>query len=166
MNQITPLLYKRPEIQSQIAKGSFEPILFGTSAVPGMSDAAWAAMLVTVAAPLAMPTMGLSFLPVVGDRIINGDADRPIGLIPSGIADVGFVFPNRMVVLTREIIEAALAPQGPGNMPAAIGPPYWPRFPKPGVMMIPFHDGAYPNDFKALWRPAYYEMYLKVERLP
>jgi hypothetical protein len=164
MNQITPLLYKRPEIQSQVGKGTFEPILFGTSAVPGMTDAAWAAMLVTVAAPLAMPTMGLSFLPVVGDRIINGDADRPIGLIPSGIADVGFVFPNRMVVLTREIIEAALAP--PSTMPALVGPPLWPRLPKPGVMMIPFHDGAYPNDFKSLWRPAYYEMYLKVERLP
>jgi hypothetical protein len=67
-----------------------------------------------------------------------------------------------MVVLTREIVEAALAPLPPTTAP--IGPPYWPRFPKPGVMMISFRDGPHQNMNSD--RPASYEMYLKVERIP
>ncbi len=166
MNQIAPFLYKRPEILSQVAKGSFEPILFGTAAIPNMTDNAWGAMLLANGASLAGPTMGISFGYQIAERLIAGDVDRPIGVIPAGAANANMVLPNKMVVLTREIVEAALAPQGPGNMPAAIGPPYWPRFPKPGVMMIPYHDGPYSTMITGLQRPAYYEMYLKVERLP
>jgi hypothetical protein len=69
-----------------------------------------------------------------------------------------------MVVLDREIIEAALAPLPRGT--GLIGPPSWPRMPKPGVMMISFRDGPHRNAAGAEDRPAYYEMYLKVERLP
>jgi hypothetical protein len=163
MNDITASLYQRPEIQTQIAKGGFEPILFGTSAVPGMSDAAWAAAMVTAGAGLAGATGGVSLVYQLGERLFSGDADRPIGLIPSGFADASMVLPNKMVVLDREIIEAALAPLPRST--ALIGPPFWPRFPKPGVLMIPFRDGPHGNMLGAE-RPAYYEMYLKVERLP
>jgi hypothetical protein len=109
--------------------------------------------------------MGISFGYQVAERFIKGDADRPIGVIPAGIADSGMALPNKMVVLTREIIEAALTPFGPGNVPVPVAPPYWPRFPKPGVMMIPYHDSVFPNLF-GVAPPAYYEMYLKVERVP
>lgn len=163
MDDITGALFQRPEIQDQITRGTFEPILFGTSATPGMSDAAWVAMMLTAGAALAAPTMGLSMIQQVAERLFAGNADRPIGLIRSGLADVSMVLPNKMVVLTREIIEAALAPLPAGTGP--IGPPFWPRFPKPGLMMIPFHDG-FNSNFFGPERPAYYEMYLKVERIP
>jgi hypothetical protein len=163
MNSITPSLFTRPEIQDQIRNGSFAPILFGTSSVPGMSDAAWAAAMIVAGAGLAGPTMGISFGVQIAERFAAGDADRPIGLIPSGFADSSMVLPNKMVVLTREIIEAALAPLPPGT--PLIGLPSWPRMPQPGVMMIPFRDGPH-NTALGQERPAYYEMYLKVERLP
>jgi hypothetical protein len=97
-------------------------------------------------------------------KIFSGDSDRPIGLIPSGFADSDAVLPNQMVVLTREIIEAALA-SPPASTPSTV-PPSWPRVPKPGVMMIPLRDGDHKNAFSVVERPAIYEMYLKVERLP
>ena len=165
MIQVSPLLIKRPEIQSQIAKGSFEPILFGTAAVPNMSDSAWAASLYANGIALGASTMGISFGYQVAERFIKGDADRPIGVIPAGIADSGMALPNKMIVLTREIIETALTPYGPGNVPVPVAKPYWPRFPMPGVMMIPYHDSVFPNLF-GVAIPAYYEMYLKVERVP
>jgi hypothetical protein len=161
MNNITPTLYPRPEIQNQLTKGAFAPILFGTSAVPGLADAARAGNIATV---FIDPT-GLVALTgttvFLAEKLFAGDGDRPIGLIPSGL-DV--VLPNQMVVLTREIIEAALAPLPPGTV--AVAPPAWPRFPKPGVMMIPFRDGEHRNALSMVERPASYEMYLKVERLP
>jgi len=163
MNDITAQLYQRPEIQDQLSRGTFEPIMFGTSAQPGISDLAWTQAMITAGAGLAGPTMGLSFAYQVGERLFSGATDRPIGLIPSGIADVSMVLPNKMVVLTREIIETALAPTG--TVPTPIGLPYWPRMPKPGVMMIPFRDGPH-NSLAGMDRPAYYEMYLKVERIP
>jgi hypothetical protein len=163
MDGITSALFQRPEIQNQITKGTFEPILFGTSATPGMSDAVWTASLLTNGATLAGLTGGASLVYQAAQRLFAGPTDRPIGLIPSGVADVNMVLPNSMVVLTREIIEAALAPLPAGT--AAIGPPFWPRFPKPGLMMIPFHDGPQSNMLGPV-RPAYYEMYLKVERIP
>ena len=163
MNDVTGQLYQRPEVQDQIAKGTFEPIMFGTSAVPGISDLAWGAAMISAGAGLAGPTMGLSFAYQIGERLFSGASDRPIGLIPSGIANVNEVLPNKMVVLTREIIESALAPL-PANT-GLIGPPFWPRVPKPGVMMIQFRDGPH-GSLLGQERPAYYEMYLKVERLP
>lgn len=150
MDAMTPQLFQRPEIQDQLARGSFAPFLFGSFAVPGRSNLENAA--------LGAATMGISFVGLALEGLFDG-RDRPIGLVPSGLADSSVVLPNQVVLLTREIIEAALAPLPPGTAP--IGPPAWPRFPKPGVMMIPFRDGQHGLD-----RPAYYEMYLKVERLP
>jgi hypothetical protein len=156
MNDITPTLIQRPEIQNQLMTGMFAPILFGSSTVGGKGDAALAG---DVAA--AFLSLGGTVLNVAAEKLFSGEDDRPIGLIPAGVNEM--VLPNQMVVLTREIIEAALAPLPPGTMP--IGPPAWSRFPKPGVMMIPFQDGGH-FGWLGSERPANYEMYLKVERLP
>ena len=92
-----------------------------------------------------------------------GCMDRPIGILPAGTND--FVLPNTMVVLTREIIEAGLAPLPPGTPP--VGPPIaWPRMPKPGVIMIPFVDGSPQYVGLIQVTPARYELYLTVERIP
>ena len=167
MNDITPSLFPRPEIQDQLAKGGFTPILFGSSALTGTSGTAQLAASTTgLSAAFADPT-GISLAIAtfqIGGAILAGDSDRPIGLIPTGVANVNVALPNQMVVLTREVIEAALAPLPRGT--PAIGPPFWPRVPKPGVMMIVCRDGEHRNAMQQLERPASYEMYLKVERLP
>ena len=167
MNDITPSLLPRPEIQDQIAKGGFTPILFGSSALTGTSGTAQLAASTTgLSAAFADPT-GISLAIAtfqIGGAILAGDSDRPIGLIPTGVANVNVALPNQMVVLTREVIEAALVPLPRGT--PAIGPPFWPRVPKPGVMMIMCRDGEHRNAMQQLERPASYEMYLKVERLP
>jgi hypothetical protein len=163
MNDITPTLFSRPEIQDQLAKGGFMPILFGSSALPGTSGAGQAGgSAAAILDPTGVSEAIASFHVV--EKIFLGDFDRPIGLIPSGIANLDAVLPNQMVLLSREIIEAALAPL-PANAPI-IGPPFWPRVPKPGVMMIMCRDGEHRNALQQVERPASYEMYLKVERLP
>ncbi len=163
MNDITPALFQRPEIQNQLTKGSFAPILFGSSATPGLNGTAEG---LAIAAAFADPTGHAMYVTSyqLAAKLFVGDSDRPIGLIPTGVADGGVALPNQMVVLTREIIEAALAPLPRGT--PAIGPPSWPRMPKPGVMMISFRDGEHRNALSVAERPAVYEMYLKVERLP
>jgi len=94
--------------------------------------------------------------------IVQGGMDRPIGIQISAAKD--FVLPHATVVLTREIIEAGLAPLPPGT--GLIGPPVgWPRMPRPGVMMITFLDGQQ-NVGLIPVAPARYELYLTVERLP
>jgi hypothetical protein len=157
MNNITATLFPRPEIQNQISSGKFTPIVFGASATGQ----------VYVPDPLVImlagATMGWSLTAQGAQNVFRGGFDRPIGLIPTNAAQVAMVLPNEVVVLTREIIEGALAPIPPGTPP--IGPPFWPRYPKPGVMMIPFRDGPTRNLFSEE-RPANYEMYLKVERMP
>ncbi|MGB8693110.1 MAG: hypothetical protein WCD08_06340 [Steroidobacteraceae bacterium] len=163
MNDITPSLFQRPEIQDQLAKGGFTPILFGSSALTGASGASQTGGAIAAAFdPTGISTLIVSFQ--IAEKIFRGDSDRPIGLIPTGIANVNVALPNQMVVLTREIIEAALAPLPRGT--PAIGPPFWPRVPKPGVMMIMCRDGEHRNALQMVERPASYEMYLKVERLP
>jgi hypothetical protein len=163
MNDITPLLFQRPEIQDQLAKGGFRPILLGSSALPGTSGAGQGG---ATAASFMDPT-GISVAITTfqaAEKIFGGDSDRPIGLVPTGVASVNVALPNQMIVLTREVIEAALAPLPAGT--PLIGPPFWPRAPKPGVMMIVCRDGEHRNALQQLERPASYEMYLKVERLP
>jgi hypothetical protein len=163
MNDITPSLFARPEIQDQLAKGGFTPILFGSSALTGASGAsqsggAVAATMDPTGISMAIATFQLA------EKVLGGDTDRPIGLIPTGTGGVNVALPNQMIVLTREIIEAALVPLPPGT--PLIGPPYWSRVPKAGVMMIMCRDGEHRNALQQLERPASYELYLKVERLP
>jgi hypothetical protein len=161
MNDVTPSLFQRPEVQDQIKRATFAPILFGSSVIPGIPDLAKAGGLIGAFTIIDPTAVLLASTYMLGEKIFAGDTDRPIGLFPSGV-DVAL--PNQLVVLTREVIEKSLAPLPPGTAP--IGPPAWPRFPKPGVMMIPCFDGEHRNALTMVERPARYEMYLKVERLP
>jgi hypothetical protein len=150
MESITPALFARPEIQEAIVRGQFGSLLFGTTL---LKDG-------TVDVPLWVLNAfsGLAF----GKLVTEGDVDRAIGILKTGLNDL--MIPNTMVVLTREIIEAGLAPLPPGTAPLAL-PEAWPRMPKPGVLMIPFVDGF---QFVGVLpvRPARYELYLLVERVP
>ncbi len=154
MASITPSLFSRPEIQNQITGGRFGQLLFGTSLLKdGTADAAH--FVVSLFSGVAM----------VGQQAklaLEGGTDRAIGILRSGTNDL--VVPNAMVVLTREIIEAGLAPLPPGT-PLVGLPIAWPRVPKPGVIMVPFVDGTHYVGVVAI-TPARYELYLSVERLP
>lgn len=88
-----------------------------------------------------------------GLNLVGGE-DRPIGM-------AGPTLPNTTVVLTREIVEAALAAPPLGLvMPMA---PMQIRVPKPGIMVINFEDQG---SFFSTDRKAFYSMILQVERLP
>ena len=147
MKSLTPSLWSRPEIQQHVASGQFGQLLFGTATLERGEDL------------LAVRTMGaiLGYAHIV--QVAQGEEDRPIGLYQSAVNDR--VLPNAMVVLTREIIEAGLAPLPAGTPPVGL-PGAWPRMPRPGVLMIPFIDGSQ----IAGLGPARYELYLTVERVP
>lgn len=96
--------------------------------------------------------------------ILSTSADRPVGLTSSGPDQT--VLPNAAVVLTREIIEAALAKPAAGMFPSP-----WLKVPgvlapKPGVIMIEFNDGILPGFLGFPERPAMYQMFIQVERIP
>lgn len=154
MEAINNSLFARPEVQYQIANQRFAPFFYGST---GINDGVREAIEL-----VAHQLTTFMFFYTVGKDIHEPGPDRPIGLYRSGAT--GEALPNTMVVLTREIIEASLAPLPPGTLPLGL-PVAWPRMPKPGVMMIPFIDGE--HFFGAAPLPnARYEMYLKVERLP
>jgi len=149
MGGITPSLMSRPEIQGQIASGQFGQLIFGTTTLSN-GNIGTETLLINIAS---------GFLFSWAAAATHGDVDRPIGLYQSGVD--AQVFPNMMVVLTREIIEAGLAPLPAGTPPVAL-PAAWPRMPRPGVLMIPFIDGSQIGGLG----PARYELYLTVERVP
>jgi hypothetical protein len=154
MEAINNSLFARPEVQYQITNQRFAPFFFGST---GINDGVREAIEL-----VAHQLTTFMFFYTVGKDIHEPGPDRPIGLYRSGAT--GEALPNTMVVLTREIIEASLAPLPPGTLPLGL-PVAWPRMPKPGVMMIPFIDGE--HFFGVVPLPnARYEMYLKVERLP
>jgi hypothetical protein len=84
--------------------------------------------------------------------MLMSGADRPIGLIASD-ADTT-AFPNTLVVLTREMIEAALS--NPAR-PLADAPAIIPT-PKPGILAITFSDSGLVSQV------AQYVMTIQVER--
>ncbi|MFN0181480.1 MAG: hypothetical protein ACKVZ0_21940 [Gemmatimonadales bacterium] len=154
MEALNPQLMTRPEVQYQITNQRFAPFLFGSS---GMNDGVRDAVEM-----VAKQLFSWMLVYEIGKNIFEVGADRPIGLHRSGLN--GEALPNTVIVLTREIIEASLAPLPPGTLPFGL-PVAWPRMPKPGVMMIPFIDGEHWFGVQRL-PDARYEMYLKVERLP
>lgn len=107
-------------------------------------------------------------LPIIS--LLATSADRPLGLLTNG-RDVT-ALPNRTVVLTREIIEAALARPALGLIPSPV--PFHPQAiarigaaaPLPGILMIEFLDDYIPGSLGFPERPALYHMYIQVERVP
>ncbi|HEU5219284.1 MAG TPA: hypothetical protein VFU23_11525, partial [Gemmatimonadales bacterium] len=144
-------LFVSTSVQYQIANRLFGHIIQGGAEVPGGIFAINPTNLATDAA------LGVVGLPPLA-TLLAGSADRPIGLIPGGLGNSAL--PNTTVVLTREIIEQALA-QRPVGATLVNGFPL--ALTKPGVMAIPFVDS---NGGTLKDRPAIYLMILQVERLP
>lgn len=154
MSSITPSLFARPEIQNQIAGARFGQMIFGASLMAdGTADIAHFAVSLF---------SGVSMVGQQAMDALSAGHDRGIGILRSGVNDL--VLPNMMVVLTRESIEAGLAPLPAGTTPVAL-PIAWPRMPRPGVIMVPLIDGKHYIGVVAV-TPARYELYVTVERIP
>jgi hypothetical protein len=88
-------------------------------------------------------------------QIINGRQDRPVGLRPSGS---GTQLPNLTLVLTREILDAALSSSW-ATVPLPVVPGLQLTIPTPGTLVLNFVDTpAGPS-------AAAYTMILQVERV-
>jgi hypothetical protein len=151
-------LFLAQQVQDQINQKRFAPLTLGT--VEGLSGST--ATLVgrsiidtTFSALTGLPALTLIF---------NGSRDRPIGLVDNGIDSLALR--NRAVVLTREIIEAALAGPASGPVPTPT-PGVIIIVPKPGIMVIEFFDSwnnrEFSNPLSLEGRGSYY-MVLQVER--
>ena len=100
-------------------------------------------------------------LPNLPELIINGRQDSPVGMRATGgvpgFAAPTYSLPHTMVVLTREIIEQALAAAWPRVMPTA-APGVMLDVPKPGILVLSFFD-------QGSGAQAAYSLVLQVERL-
>jgi hypothetical protein len=103
------------------------------------------------------------------DLPLNTAKDRPIGLAPNDMNSSAL--PNTTVVLTREIIEAALKGPSPTVynylVPKVMVTPQIIVVPKPGIMVIVFTDTAAVTGNVPILigdGPASYAMILQVER--
>jgi len=117
-------------------------------------------------------------VPIVG--LLATSADRPLGIVQNGRDQTAL--PNHTLVLTREIIEAALAKPALGAIPSPIvnlapsagllggGIPAIARIgvvsPTPGIVVIQFQDRDINGTLAFPERPAIYQMYIQVERVP
>jgi len=132
-NALGESLLSRQEVQNRINDKLFGPVTVG--AVQGNSGNATDAAAKT-AASVILGGLGVPLLGVPVQTFAGGGKDRPYGLVPNGTDATAL--PNTTIVLTREIIEAALAQ-----------PVYQPIFragyvtiviPKPGIMVFNFED--------------------------
>jgi hypothetical protein len=156
--QLSKTIFLAAKLQEQIDARRFEPLVLGANETPtNRFDGTMGFLLEGgIGAVMGLP-------PLVS--ILGRQRDRPIGLVASG--QNATALPNTTVVLTREIIEAALAtpPRGVVNpMPFIIVPMV-----KPGLMVINFEDRTLastntPVDM-LFDRKAFYSMILQVERV-
>jgi hypothetical protein len=160
-NQLGESLLSRQEVQDQINRKLFGPITVGaTAANSGNLTQAGAGVIVGA---LGVPLVGLPVQALTG-----GFKDRPIGLVPNGVDAT--VLPNTTIILTREIIEAALS----SSHQAVVSPAQGVNVvtPKPGIMVFNFMDTFRPNDWSSLGlglgindvSPGLFTMVLQVER--
>jgi hypothetical protein len=163
-------IFTKASVQDQIAQKAFGVLVSGSSGVNGSSG-------LNFLGRTAVDILLLSFgVPIV--NLLQTSADRPIGIVMNASAPDQTLLLTHTVVLTREIIEAALAKPALGIIPSpartnpeldatglksmlAVGV----LAPKPGIMVIQFQDGILP-DFLGPVRPAVYQMFLQVERVP
>jgi hypothetical protein len=166
---LDPSLFTNAAVQQQITQRTFGTLITGASGVNGNSGLGINLRNFT---DLTLLSFGI---PVA--NLLSGSADRAIGILPNvtGPNADQTLLPIQAVVLTREIIEAALAQPPLGMIPspmsltvglggtnamATIGQ----AAPKAGVLVLHFQDGLLPN-ILGVARPAIYRMYLQVERL-
>lgn len=156
---LTNTIFLAAKLQEQIDARRFGPLVLGANETSTNRFDASMRFLAEggIGAALGLPPLA---------SILGRQRDRPIGLVPNGQNSTAL--PNTTVVLTQEIIEAALATPARGvenPMPFIIVPMV-----KPGLMVINFRDGVSastntPFDF-LFDRVAFYSMILQVERLP
>lgn len=144
-------IFVSTSVQNQISTLQFGHLIQGGAEAPG---GIFAIDPKNVATDAVLGFMGLPPLAT----LLAGSADRPIGVVQSVM---NAFLPNTTVVLTREIIEQALA-QRPIGATMINGFPL--ALTQPGIMVIPFVDGRLTSLLKA--SPAVYLMLLQVERLP
>jgi len=163
-------LFGSPSVQQQITQRTFGTVVTGAAGVNGNSGLG---INVRNFTDLTLLSFGI---PVA--NLLAGSADRAIGILPNvtGPNADQTMLPIQAVVLTREIIEAALAQPPLGTIPspvalnvglfnsnaaATIGQ----IAPKPGILVLHFQDGLLPN-ILGVARPAIYQMFIQVERIP
>jgi hypothetical protein len=160
-------LFAKQGLQQQITNRVFGPLVLGVS---GNSEGGSTESIVKFLADTA------PMVPVLS--LLQAPVDRPIGLVQPSPDQTAL--PNRMFVLTREIIEAALArpplgaiPSPVANVPGGggfVGVPAIARIgviaPKPGIMVIQFEDQGLNGTLAFPERPAIYQMFIQVERVP
>jgi hypothetical protein len=117
---------------------------------------------------------GLALAPIIGPVMLlnSGSYDRPIGSFINGISGLrgvaaGPVLPRRAIVITREIVEAALTRLATYN-PATVAPSVFPIYgappvvlpvPPPGTIAVQLFETPV-DDLQGM-----YILYVKVERV-
>jgi hypothetical protein len=168
---LNSVLFAKQGVHDEIAQKTFRPLKFGMSSNDANVGAT--SMVNTITDTMIM--LGGGGVPIVG--LLAQSGDRPLGLQENGRDQTAL--PNHVIVLTREIIEAALARPALGPIPSPVanapsgglqGTPAIARVgviaPKPGVMVLQFEDRNVSGTLAFPERPAIYQMYIQVERVP
>lgn len=166
-------LFAKQGVQDQITQKQFGTVVFGMSGVDTNTSGQSIGRMVLDAGMM----LGGAGVPILG--LLTTSADRPIGIVQNG-RDVT-ALPNHTVILTREIIEAALAKPAIGPIPSPVanapqlgilagGVPAIARVgviaPKPGVIVVHLQEKDVTGTMAFPERPAIYQMYIQVERVP
>jgi hypothetical protein len=162
-------MFAKQGVQDQISQKAFGAVIFGMS---GNDSNASGMSMGRMLVDTGMMALGAG-VPIIG--LLATTADRPLGLVQNG-RDVT-ALPNHTVILTREIIEAALAkpalgniPSPVANMPQALSTPAVARIgviaPKPGIIVVHLQERDVNGMLALPERPAIYQMYIQVERVP
>ena len=146
---------------NQIAERIAGATAFGPITIGATRQGSTAAAAMDIAADLLGNAVFLGYSELL--NLLEGGSDRPVGLRSSMANDI--TFPNTVVVLTREIVEAALngphAPVMPSPIPGRLL-----NIPKPGIMFINFTDsGSSGIGGSSNLGPGSYTMVVQVERL-
>lgn len=173
-------LFSYQSIQDQITEKKFGTVV---SSASGIGGGGMLGTQLRQGADLALLSVGL---PLVNLLAVSND--RPIGLLANGIDQA--MLPNQVVVLTREIVEAALSSPALGAIPSPVPDGAALPFrgvgvlrsmlapqssglerigmiaPLPGILVVAFEDRNMPSVHIVNERPAMYQMFIQVERLP
>lgn len=163
LQQQTKAFYNQWLQQQQVLDSS----IFGDSLIQGQIAGKRFGMVAAGAQPNMPSGLGSAFFPNPLATLLASVADRPIGLVSSGPGQTAL--PNRVVVLTREIIEAALAGPALGVISSTLPNVAGVAAPVRGIIMVPFYDGQMPGSGLVstfVGRRAMYQMFIQVERLP
>lgn len=157
-------LFTNATIQDQVTSKRFGAVISGNS---GNGSGTTLGFQIRTAVDMTLIQFGF---PIV--TLLQTSSDRPIGLLANGVDAT--MLPVQAVVLTREIIEAALAQPALGLIPSPVPNSQWTLAtipvpaPKPGIIVLHFQDDRMPLQGIMLTteRPAMYQMLIQVERMP